>query len=148
MVVLIISLMVGVTFPAMSSGVDSLRLRGAGEEAASMLTAAVNRAERRRVPVEVAITPADNSVLVTSAEAGFTRAFQPRSGVTIIAVFPRLPNADPRAQRRFLVYPGGSAPRVGIVLANSSGTRRLVRLDPVTGVAESRLLDPMEELQP
>ena len=147
MVVFIISLMAGITFPAITSGVDSLRLRTAGEEAASMLTAAMNRAERRRVAVEIAVSPIDNAMLLTSVEPGYSKRFSPGDGVTIAAVLPRVP-ADPRLPRRFLVYPGGSAPRLGLILANARGMRRLVRLDPVTGVAESRLLEPNEEILP
>ena len=148
MVVLIISLMAGVSFPAISSGVDSLRLRGAGEEAAAMLTAAMNRAERRRVAVEIAVLPLDNVMVLTSVEPGFLRRFQPGSDVTIATVLPRMPMMDPRAPRRFLVYPGGATPRVGLILANRRGTRRLVQLDPITGVALSRTLEPNEEVLP
>lgn len=146
MVVLIISLMAGVTFPAVTSGVDSLRLRGAGEEAAALLTSAINRAERRRIAVEVTVLPAENAMVLTSVEPGFIRRFQPANGVTIAAVLPPNPTADPRAPRSFLVLPGGAAPRLGLILANARGVRRLVRLDPVTGVAESRTLAPEEFL--
>ena len=148
MVVLLISLIAGVTFPAINSGVDSLRLRGAGEEAAMMLTAAINRAERRRVAVEIAISPAENLIMLTSVEPGFHKLYRPGNGVTIGAVLPRVGSADPRLARRFLVYPGGTAPRLGLILSNVKGTRRLVRLDPITGVAESRTLEPGEELLP
>ena len=147
MVVMVMSLMAGVTFPAISSGVDSLRLRSAGEEAASILTAAMNRAERRRVAVEIAVSPIDNVMLLTSVEPGYSKRFRPVDGVTIAAILPRVP-ADPRPPRRFLVYPGGSAPRLGLILANARGMRRLVRLDPITGIAESRTLEPNEELLP
>ena len=146
MVVFIISLMAGISFPAISSGVDSLRLRSAGEEAATMFTGAMNRAERRRVAVEIAILPAENLILLTSVEPGFSKRYQPEGGVTIAAVLPRMSSADPRLPRRFLVYPGGAVPRVGVVLSNTRGARRLVRLDPITGVAESRLLEPAEVL--
>jgi hypothetical protein len=146
MVVFIIALMAGVSFPAISSGVDSLRLRSAGEEAATMLTAAMNRSERRRTPVEIVILPVENSITLTSIEPGFRKLYHPGNGVTIAGVLPRAPGADPRLPRQFIVYPGGSAPRIGILLANASGVRRLVRLDPVTGVAESRTLEPTEEL--
>ena len=147
MVVMVMSLMAGVTFPAISSGVDSLRLRSAGEEAASILTAAMNRAQRRRVAVEIAVSPIDNLMLLTSVEPGYSKRFRPVDGVTIAAVLSRVP-ADPRLPRRFLVYPGGSAPRLGLILANARSMRRLVRLDPITGIAESRTLEPNEELLP
>lgn len=146
-VLLIISLMAGISFPAISSGVESLRLRSAGEEAASMFTGAMNRAERRRVAVEITVVPVDNAIVLTSVEPGFRKYFQPEGGVLISTVLPRLTSsADPRMPRRFLVYPGGAVPRIGVVLSNARGARRLVRLDPITGVAESRLLEPAEVL--
>jgi hypothetical protein len=148
MVVLIISLMAGISFPALTSGVDSLRLRGAGEEAASMLTSAINRAERRRVAVEIVIVPADGSIVLTSVEPGFRKQYRTGTAVAIAAVLPAAPGFDPRAPRRFMVYPGGSTPRLGLLLSNARGMRRIVRLDPITGVAESRLLDPTEMMLP
>lgn len=146
MVVLIISLMAGVSFPAISSGVDSLRLRGTGEEVAALFTTAVNRAERRRIPVEVAISVGQNLIVLTSTEPGFVRRYQPSGGITIAGVLPPAPVADPTQPRRFLIYPGGTVPRVGVLLSNPRGTRRVVRVDPVTGVAESRTIAVDEAL--
>ncbi len=40
-----------------------------------------------------------------------------------------------RRQRRFLFYPGGAVPRIGIEIVNPSGRRRIVSVDPVTGAA-------------
>jgi hypothetical protein len=33
-----------------------------------------------------------------------------------------------------IVLPGGTVPRLGVVLANVRGDRRLVQIDPITGV--------------
>src|ERR1035437_6655329 len=59
-VVAIIGLMVGITFPAVSAGLDSVRLSSATDSLASFLNAAVNRAERRQQPMELIISPKDN----------------------------------------------------------------------------------------
>ena len=134
-VIMIVSVMAGVAFPIVSSGVDNLRLRGAGEEAATMLTAAVNRAERRRLAVEVAIPPAENRLVLLGAEPGYHREFRPPAGIVLTA-----------PAERYWIYPGGAAPRVTLLLTNVRGTRRMVRLDPITGVAESRTLDVAEML--
>ena len=42
--------------------------------------------------------------------------------------------ARPDQPRRYLLYPGGAPPRLGILLENRRGTRRMVVLDPITGV--------------
>jgi hypothetical protein len=38
--------------------------------------------------------------------------------------------------RHFLFQPGGVTPRIGIEIANKRGGRRIVRLDPITGVTQ------------
>jgi prepilin-type N-terminal cleavage/methylation domain-containing protein len=60
-VMTIIALMAGISFPAVSAGIDSVRLRSATDSLASFLNAAVNRAERRQQAVEVVISPKDNA---------------------------------------------------------------------------------------
>jgi hypothetical protein len=40
---------------------------------------------------------------------------------------------DANETRRFLVYPGGSIPRIGIQIATMRGRSRMVSVDPVTG---------------
>ena len=72
-VVAIIGLMVGITFPAVSAGLDSVRLASATDSLASFLNAAVNRAERRQQPMELIISPKDNLLTLYSNEPGFTR---------------------------------------------------------------------------
>ena len=51
-VVAIIGLIVGISFPAVSAGMDSVRLASATDSLASFINAAVNRAERRQQPLE------------------------------------------------------------------------------------------------
>lgn len=134
-VVTLISLMVGVSFPAISSGVETLRLNAAAEDTAGMLTFAVNRAERRQHAIEVTISRELNGLVLRSPEPGFERVARFPETVSILAILPPLPVEAPRG-RRFLVLPGAAPPRIGVVLANSRGDRRLVRLDPVTGMPE------------
>ena len=38
--------------------------------------------------------------------------------------------------RRFVVYPGGTVPRLGVEIASSRGVRQIVRIDPITGVPQ------------
>ena len=35
--------------------------------------------------------------------------------------------------RRLILLPGGTVPGIGVQIANSHGSRRVVRLDPMTG---------------
>jgi len=55
----------------------------------------------------------------------------------IARIAPEIPGADPRAVRRFLIYPGGSVPRVAVDIMNPKGRHRVVSLDPLTGTARA-----------
>jgi prepilin-type N-terminal cleavage/methylation domain-containing protein len=123
-VVAIVGLIAGISFPAVSSGLESIRLSSAAGSLAAFLNSALNRAERRQQPVEITIAPKDNAVWVRSAEPSYERKLEMPDGVTIEA----------QETRRFLLLPGGTAPRIGIEIANRRGPRRIVRVDPLTGV--------------
>lgn len=132
-VVALVSLLVGITFPAVGAGVDSLRLASAANRIASFLNAALNRADRRQQVVEITVEPAQNRLLMRTTETGSERLLELDEGVRIAAVHPALPHEEGQA-RRFLLLPGGTVPRVTIELRNRRGARRLVSVDPITGV--------------
>jgi type II secretory pathway pseudopilin PulG len=131
-VVAIIGLIAGISFPAASAGIDSMRLASAADSLASFLNAAVNRAERRQQPLALVISPKDNLLALYSGEPGFTRELRMPDGVTIEAVLPKIPD-DFEGVRRLILQPGATVPGIGIQIANRRGARRIVRLDPMTG---------------
>jgi prepilin-type N-terminal cleavage/methylation domain-containing protein len=135
MVVALIGLLVGISFPSVSAGLDTLRLSSAGDSLASFLNSALNRAQRKQQALEVTIAPRENSVEVRSTEPGFERKLEMPSGVRIVSVLPPLvwESDEPR---RFILYPGGTVPRFGVELANRKGARRIVRIDPITGIPQ------------
>ncbi|MEZ5354525.1 MAG: prepilin-type N-terminal cleavage/methylation domain-containing protein [Bryobacteraceae bacterium] len=136
-VVMILSVLAGISYPSMSAAIDSLRINNAASDVAAQFNLGLNRAERGQTAVEIAILPAENAVVLASPpkppRPPFFRRLVLPVGVSILTVLPAAPG-DPRMARGFLLYPGGSAPRVGVLLGNSRGDRRLVRVDPVTGV--------------
>ena len=97
-VVAIIGLIVGVSFPAVSAGLDSVRMVSAADSVATFLNGAVNRAERHQQPVELVISPQGrrSSTLYTN-EPGFARELEMPDGVTIEAVLPAERGYRPRA---------------------------------------------------
>jgi prepilin-type N-terminal cleavage/methylation domain-containing protein len=131
-VVAIIGIMAGVFFPAVSAGLDSIRLVSATDSIATFLNGALNRAERRQSVIEIAISRKENTIHLYSNEPGFTRKLEMPDGVRIEAVLPPIDNSE--ETRRFILQPGGTPPRVGVQIANSRGARRIVRVDPMTGV--------------
>lgn len=142
-VVTIVSLMVGISYPAISSGVETLRMNTLADEVVGLLNFGVNRAERRQHAIEVTVSREANAVFLRSPEPGFEKVVAFPENVSITGIFPPIPMEDPRG-RRFLIYPSASPPRIGIVLANKRGDRRFIRLDPVSGVAAVGKLGPRE----
>jgi prepilin-type N-terminal cleavage/methylation domain-containing protein len=129
-VVMIIAVIAGVSFPALTSGLASVRLSSASGSTASFLTAAMNRVERREVAAAVVISPKENQVDVFTAASGNKpeKSLHMPAGISIEGVEPR----------RVLLQPGGTFPRITLVLRNEKGSRRSVRIDPATGVPEIR----------
>lgn len=132
-VVALVGLLVGISFPAVSSGLDSLRLTAASDSLVSFFNAALNRAERRQQVVELTISKKDKRLLLRSVEAAFSSTLELPEGVSVVAVYPEPPQGE-EGPRRFLLFPGGTAPRVAVELANRRGARRIVSIDPITGV--------------
>jgi prepilin-type N-terminal cleavage/methylation domain-containing protein len=136
-VVALVGLLASVTYPSAAAGIDSMRLRGASNEVVSFLNVALERAARHQQVVEIRISPLENAMVARTADGSFTRAAQIVDPVRILSVRPIPPGADPRILRRFLVYPGGSIPRIGIEIGTSSGRKKIVSVDPVTGMPRS-----------
>jgi prepilin-type N-terminal cleavage/methylation domain-containing protein len=132
-VVMIISIIAGVSFPALTSGLASVRLSSASGSAASFLTAAMNRVERRELAAAIVIAPKENQVAVYTAASGDKpeKTLQMPQGVSI----------EGDETRRFLLQPGGAFPRITLVLRNEKGSRRSVRIDPATGVPDIRRVE-------
>ncbi len=139
-VVGLLGLLVGITFPSVTAGIDSLRLNSATDSIVSFLNAGLNRAERFQETVEVEISLEDNTLALRSSRPGFLRTLELPEGVVIRAVHPDMPG-EQALNRRFLIFPGGTPPRIGVELVNGRGVRRIVRVDPITGVPQIERLE-------
>jgi type II secretory pathway pseudopilin PulG len=131
-VVAIIGIMLAVVSPSISAGLDAIRMTSATTSVAAFLNAAVNRAERRQIAVEVTISLKDNKLTMYSNEVGFQNELKLPDGILIDAVLPHNDD-DADGVRRLILMPGDSVPGLGIQLANRRGGRRIIRLDPMTG---------------
>jgi len=133
-VVAIMGLLAGITFPTVSAGVDTLRLNEATGNIANLFNDALTRAEAREQTVEITVLPPQAALVLRSTGARFERRVELPQGVSIVRVLPSA-ETPPEAPRHFLIYPGGSIPRIGIEIANSRNTHRTVLIDPIIGVA-------------
>jgi hypothetical protein len=145
-VMTIIAIMAAAVFPSIASSLDGIRLNSCTGEVVAFLNGAVERANRRQVAVEIFIDKSAGSILLRSTEAGWARRYDLSQGVAIQGIFPELPASSgaPRLVRQFVVYPGGTAPRVGVLIGTRTGAQRLIRIDPITGSprVERRQGDP------
>jgi prepilin-type N-terminal cleavage/methylation domain-containing protein len=125
-VVVIVSIIASLSFPALTSGLAGVRLSSASGSAASFLISALNSVERREEPAAIVVSPAENLLAVYTAASGDKpeRKFDMPAGITI----------EGDAPHRYILMPGGTAPRLTLVLRNEKGARRSVQIDPTTGV--------------
>jgi type II secretory pathway pseudopilin PulG len=143
-VVALISLIIGISFPAISSGVDSLRLNAATNSVVSFFNTGLSRAERRQQVVEITVSKLENTLSMRSTDPGFSRRLEMPEGVSITHVLPELPQ-NPDAPRTFFLYPGGTVPRFGVALVNRRNVEKIVRVDPITGVPQVERAEPAEQ---
>jgi prepilin-type N-terminal cleavage/methylation domain-containing protein len=140
-VVALMGLIAGISFPAVTSGIDTLRLRSAGETMVGLFNSALDRAERRQQPVEIVINRATNSIAVAGSGAGVERVVDLPQGVRILSILPAF-GPEEAPTRSFLLLPGGAVPRISIQLINARGAVRAVTIDPVSGVARMEAPTP------
>ena len=137
-VLAIIGLLTAISYPSAAAGIDSLRLRTASNEVVTFLNAALEAASRHQQVIELRIAPSENAMAARSADSTFVRAAAIAEPVRILSVQPLLQNgAGGMETRRFLLYPGGAVPRIGIEIGTRDGRRRMVSVDPITGVPRS-----------
>ena len=132
----LIGLLAAISFPSVSTGLDTLRLNSACDSTASFLNSALDRAQRRQQVVEVSIARAERTLTLRSTQPGFEQTLTMPDGISILTVLPELPGEDESVPRRVVLMPGGTIPRFGLELADGRGSRRIVRVDPITGVPE------------
>jgi len=130
-VLTLVALVTGIAFPSAVAGVESLRLRSVSDRVVNFLNTAIDRAGRRQQVIEVWIAPKDNVLIARSPDLEFSRHLELPQGYRILAVLPPA-EVNPEEPRRFLMYPGGSIPRIGLEISNPSGNKRLVSVDPFT----------------
>lgn len=135
-VVALIALMAAVAAPALTSGIDTLRINGAAGDVVTFLNVALNRAERQERVMEVTIRRPERRLILRSEGPGILNELNLPDGVSIAAIYPALPNGENTPARQFLLLPGGTVPRIGVELVNTKGQRRLVRVDAITGVPQ------------
>jgi hypothetical protein len=133
----LIAIVAGLTYPSAAAGVDSLRLRSAADKVVAFLNTALERSDRRQQVVELRIAPGEGAMSARSADTTFERTLALPDNIRIASVEPALAG-DSGEQRRFLIYPGGTAPRITIELESKDGRKRRVVVDPLTAMPRAQ----------
>lgn len=134
-VVTLIGLVSGLSYPSAVAGIDSLRLRSTSDQVVSFLNTALDRATRKQQVVELRISPAENALSARTADMSFERRMEVQNPVHIVSVGSSVPGSAGQAgQRRFLIYPGGTIPRIDIELSTNDGRKRRISVDPLSGI--------------
>jgi type II secretory pathway pseudopilin PulG len=145
-VMTIIAVLTAVTYPTASAGLDSLRLRSASDRVMALLNLALDRADRVQQVVEIRVSPQENAISARSMDLSLNRTLELEVPVHIASVGTESSgqpgDAAITGQRRFLLYPGGTPPRISIELATKEGHRRRITVDPLTGMLHSGLVNP------
>jgi type II secretory pathway pseudopilin PulG len=129
-VVMIIAVIVAVSTPSVTAGIDAVRLATATSSVAAFLNAASTHADRRERPVELLITA--KSLVYISTEPGSKHQLDMPDGISLEPVA-AVQSEDAEGASRWLFMPGGAIPEVGIRVSNQHGGQRTVKLDPMTG---------------
>jgi len=129
-VMAIISLLVGVAYPSVARGLESVRLRMAGDDVASFLSLAMNRVEKTETPVEVRFLKSQRTLEMGGPGTPLKTLKLP-DGINIGEIYPVAPG-EPQTERSTLLLPGAPFPRLTIVLTSEGGGRRAIRIDPAT----------------
>jgi prepilin-type N-terminal cleavage/methylation domain-containing protein len=136
-VMTLIALVAGISYPSASAGIDSMRMRSASDSIVRFLNTAIDRAQRRQQVIEVWIAPKDNVLIARSPDMQFSRRLEVPESFHITSVQPAATGALPDEPRRYLLYPGGTIPRIAVEIANQNGRKRMVVVDPLTGLPQA-----------
>jgi len=135
----LIALIAGLSYPSAVTGIESMRLRSAADTVTNFLSAAIDHAERREQVIEVWISPQDNVLIARSPDLAFQRRLEIPRMFHIASIQPPAEVSE-GASRRFLMYPGGTVPHIGVELLSQSGRRRLISVDPLSGLPHSEVV--------
>jgi Tfp pilus assembly protein FimT len=118
-------MIMAISFPTVTAGLDGVRLQSAGRRVAAFVNATTARVEREQFPVEVVME--SKRLRALSADGKWDQIVELPEGVEITA--DELP-------RRVVLLPGVPAPRTKLSLRSQRGKTLSVELNPLTGAPE------------
>lgn len=126
-VVAIIALMVSISFPTFTTGLDGFRLRSAVDHAGTLFQQARIEADRRQQPVQFTADPRNNELRAVAVDASWRETLDLEGGLRIV---------QPQGQQSWMLYPATPPPQMRLLLEAQTGGRRGLSINVFTGVAE------------
>jgi len=123
----IISLMLGISYPNVTAGLDGIRLKTTVDRAASFWAEARQRADRYQEVVQVTIDPQMSEIRAMSAHSSWKKTF---------VVEDELSFAAPEKESAYMLYPGSPSPQFRLVLETPTGGRSGLKVNVLTGLPE------------
>ena len=125
--VAIIAVMVGVSYPTLTSGLDGIRLRTSISQAGTFFSRARLKATRTQSPVQFVIDPKKNQLMAAAIEGRWRDELQFEDGIYVVF---------PAGHARLILYPGQPPLEFRLKLQNRAGTRAGLKINVLTGVPE------------
>ena len=126
-VVGIVSIVLTIAFPNVTSGLDGIRLKTAVDRVGSFWSAARQRADRSQTPVQVTVDPQKNELRAASVANDWSTSFDLSNRLHVAGL------AEPQ---RYLLYPGAPSPDFRLLLESESGGQAGIQVNVFTGVPE------------
>jgi prepilin-type N-terminal cleavage/methylation domain-containing protein len=124
----IVALMLGIAFPSMTAGLDSIALRTDTDRAATFFSQARLSADRLQQPVQLTSDPGKGELTAISVDGSWedTLAFSDRVHVVF-----------PAQKQSVILHPSTPAPRYRLLLESERGTRAGLSINIFTGTPET-----------
>ncbi len=123
----IIGLMLAITFPSFTSGLDGLVLRSDVDRAGSFFSQARLQADRLQQPVQLTADPRGGKLTAVSVDGSWEEA---------VALDSRSNMIFPKEKQSVILHPSTPAPQFRLLLESERGARAGLQINIFTGVPE------------
>ena len=123
----IIGLMLAITFPSFTAGLDGIVLRSDIDRAGSFFNQARLQADRLQQPVQLTADPGGRKLSAVSVDGSWEESFVLNGRCHIVF---------PRQKQSLILHPSTPAPRFRLLLESERGARVGLQINLFTGVPE------------
>ncbi|MDA1312024.1 MAG: prepilin-type N-terminal cleavage/methylation domain-containing protein [Acidobacteria bacterium] len=123
----IISLIVSIAYPSMTTGIDGIRLHTSVDNIAAFFSEARNMSDRFQTPVQITLLPAQDRLHAATIDGAWQKVYELPRRVHIVF---------PREAGTVVLFPGSPTPALRMLLQAEHGRRTGLRFNIFTGTAE------------